>query len=191
MPILQIKEIIDMLRGLGIQSRVGVMESDIDELYKPYYEQWLGNRDGFIKILTGNIDYVGTEEIMRLGPFHNMYCLIHNSHLMETHPDHPKLLNALPCYKLNKGKVDEIGWNGSILAERLNKDNILCSRISRNIVDEEVRSISIRVVNYGCLIQTKVWDPKGFVTIYDIIDSIGKSVKNLLEEIHIGEEISN
>ncbi|HET7243080.1 MAG TPA: hypothetical protein VFI64_07035 [Nitrososphaeraceae archaeon] len=191
MPILQIKEIIDMLCGLGIQSRVGVMESDIDELYKPYYEQWLANRDGFIKILTGNIDYVGTEEIMRLGPFHNMYCLIHNSHLMETHPDHPKLLNALPCYKLNKGKVDEIGWNGSILAERLNKDNILCSRISRNIVDEEVRSISIRVVNYGCLIQTKVWDPKGFVTIYDIIESIGKSVKNLLEEIHIGEEISN
>jgi hypothetical protein len=191
MPILQLSEIINMLRALGIQSRVGVMESDIDELYKPYYEQWLENRDGFIKILTGNIDYVGTEEIMRLGPFHNMYCLIHNSHLMETHPDHPKLLNALPCYKLNKGKVDEIGWNGSILAERLNKDNILCSRISRNIVDEEVRSISIRVVNYGCLIQTKVWDPKGFVTIYDIIDSIGKSVKNLLEEIHIGEEISN
>jgi hypothetical protein len=191
MPILQLGEIINMLRALGIQSRVGVMESDIDELYKPYYEQWLENRDGFIKILTGNIDYVGTEEIMRLGPFHNMYCLIHNSHLMETHPDHPKLLNALPCYKLNKGKVDEIGWNGSILAERLNKDNILCSRISRNIVDEEVRSISIRVVNYGCLIQTKVWDPKGFVTIYDIIDSIGKSVKNLLEEIHIGEEISN
>jgi len=191
MPILQLGEIINMLRALGIQSRVGVMEFDIDELYKPYYEQWLANRDGFIKILTGNIDYVGTEEIMRLGPFHNMYCLIHNSHLMETHPDHPKLLNALPCYKLNKGKVDEIGWNGSILAERLNNDNILCSRISRNIVDEEVRSISIRVVNYGCLIQTKVWDPKGFVTIYDIIDSIGKSVKNLLEEIHIGEEISN
>lgn len=191
MPILQLSEIINMLRALGIQSRVGVMESDIDELYKPYYEQWLANRDGFIKILTGYIDYVGTEEIMRLGPFHNMYCLIHNSHLMETHPDHPKLLNALPCYKLNNGKVDEIGWNGSILAERLNKDNILCSRISRNIVDEEVRSISIRVVNYGCLIQTKVWDPKGFVTIYDIIDSIGKSVKNLLEEIHIGEEISN
>jgi hypothetical protein len=191
MPILQLCEIINMLRALGIQSRVGVMESDIDELYKPYYEQWLANRDGFIKILTGYIDYVGTEEIMRLGPFHNMYCLIHNSHLTETHPDHPKLLNALPYYKLNKGKVNEIGWNGSILAERLNKDNILCSRISRNIVDEEVRSISIRVVNYGCLIQTKVWDPKGFVTIYDIIDSIGKSVKNLLEEIHIGEEISN
>jgi hypothetical protein len=191
MPILQLSEIINMLRALGIQSRLGVMESDIDELYKPYYEQWLANRDGFIKILTGNIDYVGTEEIMRLGPFHNIYCLIHNSHLMETHPDHPKLLNALPYYKLNKGKVNEIGWNGSILAERLNKDNILCSRISRNIVDEEVRSISIRVVNYGCLIQTKVWDPKGFVTIYDIIDSIGKSVKNLLEEIHIGEEISN
>ena len=191
MPILQLNEIINRLRELGIQSREGIMESDIDELYKPYYEQWLANRDGFIKILTGYIDYVGTEEIMRLGPFHNMYCLIHNSHLMETHPDHPKLLNALPCYKLNKGKVNEIGWNGSILAERLNKDNILCSRISRNIVDEEVRSISIRVVNYGCLIQTKVWDPKGFVTIYDIIDSIGKSVKNLLEEIHIGEEISN
>jgi hypothetical protein len=180
-----------MLRELGIQSRVGIMESDIDELYKPYYEQWLANRDGFIKILTGYIDFIGTEEIMRLGPFHNMYCLIHNSHLMETHPDHPKLLNALLYYKLNKGKVNEIGWNGSILAERLNNDNILCSRISRNIVDEEVRSISIRVVNYGCLIQTKVWDPKGFVTIYDIIDSIGKGVKNLLEEIHIGEEISN
>ena len=191
MPILQLNEIINMLRELGIQSRAGVLDSDIDEVYKPYYEQWLANRDGFVKILTGHIDYVGTEEIMRLGPFHNMYCLIHNSHLMETHPDHCKLLNALLYYKLNKGKVNEIGWYGSILAERLNNDNILCSRISRNIVDEEVRSISIRVVNYGCLIQTKVWDPKGFVTIYDIIDSIGKSVKNLLEEIHIGEEISN
>ena len=132
MPILQLSEIINMLHALGIQSRVGVIESDIDELYKPYYEQWLANRDGFIKILTGYIDYVGTEEIMRLGPFHNMYCLIHNSHLMETHPDHPKLLNALLFYKLNKGKVNEIGWNGSILAERLNNDNILCSRISRN-----------------------------------------------------------
>ena len=53
MPILQLSEIINMLRALGIQSRVGVMESDIDELYKPYYEQWLANRDGFIKILTG------------------------------------------------------------------------------------------------------------------------------------------
>jgi len=191
MPILQFEEIINMLRDLGIQSRAGVIESDIDELYKPYYEQWLANRDGFIRILSGYIDFVGTEEIMRLGPFHNMYCLILNSHLMETHPDHYKLLNALLYYKLNKGEVNDIGWYGSILADRLNNDNILCSRISRNIFDEEVRSISIRVVNYGCLIQTKVWDPKGFVSIYDIIDSIGKGVKNLLEEIHIGEEISN
>ncbi|HTH20964.1 MAG TPA: hypothetical protein VL854_01990 [Nitrososphaeraceae archaeon] len=191
MPILQFEEIINMLRDLGIQSRAGVIESDIDELYKPYYEQWLANRDGFVKILTGYIDYVGTEEIMRLGPFHNMYCLTHNSHLMENHPDHGKLLNALLYYKLNKGKVNQIGWYGSILAERLNNDDILCSRISRNILDEEVRSISIRVVNYGCLIQTKVWDPIGFVTMYDIIDSIGKGAKNLLEEIHIGEEISN
>ena len=191
MPILQFEEIINMLRDLGIQSRAGVIESDIDELYKPYYEQWLANRDGFIRILSGYIDFVGTEEIMRLGPFHNMYCLILNSHLMETHPDHYKLLNALLYYKLNKGEVNDIGWYGSILAERLNNDNILCSRISRNIFDEEVRSISIRVVNYGCLIQTKVWDPKGFVSIYDIIDRIGKGVKNLLEEIHIGEEISN
>ena len=191
MPILQFEEIINMLRDLGIQSRAGVIESDIDELYKPYYEQWLANRDGFIRILSGYIDFVGTEEIMRLGPFHNMYCLIFNSHLMETHSDHCKLLNALLYYKLNKGEVNDIGWYGSILADRLNNDNILCSRISRNIFDEEVRSISIRVVNYGCLIQTKVWDPKGFVSIYDIIDSIGKGVKNLLEEIHIGEEISN
>jgi hypothetical protein len=191
MPILQLNEIINMLRELGIQSRVGVLDSDIDEIYKPYYEQWLANRDGFVKILTGYIDYVGTEEIMRLGPFHNMYCLIHNSHLMENHRDHGKLLNALLYYKLNKGKVNEIGWYGSILAERLNNDDILCSRISRNILDEEVRSISIRVINYGCLIQTKVWDPIGFVTMYDIIDSIGKAAKNLLEEIHIGEEISN
>ena len=191
MPILQFEEIINMLRDLGIQSRAGVIESDIDEFYKPYYEQWLANRDGFIRILTGYIDYVGTEEIMRLGPFHNMYCLILNSHLMETHPDHRRLLNALIYYKLNKGKVNDIGWYGSILADRLNNDNILCSKISGNIFDEEVRSISIRVVNYGCLIQTKVWDPKGFVSIYDIIDCIGKGVKNLLEEIHIGEEIGN
>lgn len=191
MPILQLDEIINMLVELGIQSRVGVIESDIEEFYKPYYEQWLANRDGFIKVLSGNIDYIGAEEVMRLGPFHNIYCLMHNGHLMETDPDHRKLLNALLYYKLNKGIVNDVGWYGSILAERLNDDGIVCGRICRNIVDEEVRSISIRVVNYGCLIQTKVWDPKGFVSVYDIIDNIGKSVKNLLAEIHIGEEISN
>ncbi len=191
MPVLQLHEIINLLRELRIQSRVGIFKSDIEEFCKPYYEQWLANRDGFIRVLNGAIDYVGSEEVMRLGPFHNMYCLIHNGNLMETNPDHRNLLNALLYYKLKDGIAYDISWYGSILAARLNNDDIASSKVRRNIVDEEVRSISIRVVNYGCLIQTKAWDPRGFVSVYEIIDNIGKSVKNLLAEIHIGEKISS
>lgn len=189
MPILRMYEIRDLLRRNGIRSKVGDLEFDIDEFYRPYYERYLGNRDGFLKILNANIDYVGSEEVMRLGPFYNMYCLSCNHNLMETDPNHRGLLDAVPYYSLSNGVVNEFGWSGSILAERLNQDYRLCSNIRRKIMDSEVRSLSVKVANYACLVESRVWDAEGFVTIYPLVDQICGSVKKLLKDIHLGDGI--
>jgi hypothetical protein len=190
MPIMRNDEIVTLLMENCIRSRIGNFLSDVDEFYRPYFERWLMNRDGFLTILSGNIDYVGSEEIMRLGPFHNMYCLIRNLHLMETDVNHRMLLNATPFYSINDGIVDELGWSGSVLAERLNNDERICRATRRKIFDEEVRSISVRVVNYACLIESKSWDPAGFVSAYSIIDQIAGTVRKLLADIHIGEKVN-
>jgi hypothetical protein len=162
MPVMRNDEIVTLLMENGVSSRIGNFLSDVDEFYRPYFERWLMNRDGFLTILSGNIDYVGSEEIMRFGPFHNMYCLIYNIHLMESDVNHGMLLNASPFYRLIDGNVDEFGWSGSVLAERLNNDEGFCRAIRKKILNEEVRSISVRVVNYACLIESTAWDPVGF-----------------------------
>ena len=74
LPILQIKEIIDLLGLDDIKCRIGKFDSDIPALDKWYYEKWLSNRDGFILMLSGGIDYIGSEDVVRMGPFHNIYC---------------------------------------------------------------------------------------------------------------------
>jgi hypothetical protein len=190
MPVMRNDEIVTLLMENGVSSRIGNFLSDVDEFYRPYFERWLMNRDGFLTILSGNIDYVGSEEIMRFGPFHNMYCLIYNIHLMESDVNHGMLLNASPFYRLVDGNVDEFGWSGSVLAERLNNDEGFCRAIRKKILNEEVRSISVRVVNYACLIESTAWDPVGFVSAFLIINEIGGIVRNLLANIHLGEKVN-
>jgi hypothetical protein len=190
MPVMRNDEIVTLLMENGVSSRIGNFLSDVDEFYRPYFERWLMNRDGFLTILSGNIDYVGSEEIMRFGPFHNMYCLIYNIHLMESDVNHGMLLNASPFYRLVDGNVDEFGWSGSVLAERLNDDEGFCRAIRKKILNEEVRSISVRVVNYACLIESTAWDPVGFVSAFLIINEIGGIVRNLLANIHLGEKVN-
>jgi hypothetical protein len=190
MPVMRNDEIVTLLMENGVSSRIGNFLSDVDDFYRPYFERWLKNRDGFLTILDGNIDYVGSEEVMRFGPFHNMYCLICNMHLMETDVNHGMLLNAAPFYRIIDGIVDELGWSGSVLAERLNKDERLYRAVRKKILNEEVRSISVRVVNYACLIESKAWDPVGFVSAYLIIDEIGGIVRNLLTNVHLGEKLN-
>jgi hypothetical protein len=190
MPVMRNDEIVTLLMENGVSSRIGNFLSDVEEFYRPYFERWLMNRDGFLTILSGNIDYVGSEEIMRFGPFHNMYCLIYNIHLMESDVNHGMLLNASPFYRLVDGNVDEFGWSGSVLAERLNNDEGFCRAIRKKILNEEVRSISVRVVNYACLIESTAWDPVGFVSAFLIINEIGGIVRNLLANIHLGEKVN-
>jgi hypothetical protein len=190
MPVMRNDEIVTLLMENGVSSRIGNFLSDVEEFYRPYFERWLMNRDGFITILSGNIDYVGSEEIMRFGPFHNMYCLIYNIRLMESDVNHGMLLNASPFYRLIDGNVDEFGWSGSVLAERLNNDEGFCRAVRKKILNEEVRSISVRVVNYACLIESTAWDPVGFVSAFLIIDEIGGIVRNLLANIHLGEKVN-
>jgi hypothetical protein len=190
MPVMRIDEIITLLMEKGINSRIGNILFDVDELYRPYFERWLKNRDGFLTLLDGNIDFVGFEEVMRFGPFHNMYCLICNKHLIETDQNHGMLLNASPFYRIINGNVDELGWSGSVLAERLNRDEGLYRAVRQKILDEEVRSISVRVANYACLIESRAWDPEGFVSAFLIIDKIGGLVRSLLANIHLGEKVN-
>lgn len=190
LPILQIKEIIDLLGLDDIKCRIGRYDSDIPQRYRPYFEKWLGNRDGFIRMLSGNIDYVGSEDVVRMGPFHNIYCLIQNQYLVENDLNHQNLLNSKLWYSLNDGVVDEAGWSGSILASRLTKDQHNSNFLFQSLKSEVTRTVSVRVVNMGCLIECRIWHPREFVFLYEFLDNIAMNIQDLLSEVHVGENMT-
>ena len=166
LPILQFKEIIDLLGLDDIKCRIGSFHSDIPPRYRPYFEKWLANRDGFILMLSGSIDYVGSEDVVRMGPFHNVYCLVQNQYLVEKDLNHQNLLNSKLWYSLTDGIVNEAGWSGSILASKLNNDQRISNFLFENLKSEVTRTISVRVVNFACLIECRIWHPREFVFVY-------------------------
>jgi len=190
LPVLRTKEIIDLLNSEDIKCRIGRFEFDVPPRYKPYYEKWLANRDGFICMLCGNIDFVGSEDIVRMGPFHNVYCLVQNQHLIENDINHQNLLNSRLYYTLTNGVVNEVGWSGSILAARLTRDQQINNFLIRNLLSEVSRSISVRVVDFACLIECRIWHPKEFAFLYGILDNIATDIRDLLKDIHVGENIN-
>jgi hypothetical protein len=190
LPILQIKEIIELLGLEDIRCRIGQFNTDIPPRYRPYFEKWLGNRDGFIKMLSGSIDYVGSEDVVRMGPFHNIYCLVQNQYLIENDFNHQNLLNSKLWYSLTDGVVNEAGWSGSILATRLNNDESISNFLFQNLKSEVTRTISVRVVNLACLIECRIWHPREFVLLYEILDNIAMNIQSLLGDLHLGERIS-
>jgi hypothetical protein len=190
LPILQIKEIIDLLGVDDIKCRIGRYDSDIPQRYRPYFEKWLGNRDGFIRMLSGSIDYVGSEDVVRMGPFHNIYCLVQNQYLVENDLNHQNLLNSKLWYSLNDGVVDEAGWSGSILASRLTKDQHNSNFLFQSLKSEVTRTVSVRVVNMACLIECRIWHPREFVFLYEFLDNIAMNIQDLLSEVHVGENIT-
>ncbi len=190
MPILQIKEIIDLLGLDDIKCRIGQYDSDIPQRYRPYFEKWLGNRDGFIRMLSGSIDYVGSEDVVRMGPFHNVYCLVQNQYLVENDLNHQNLLNSKLWYSLTDGVVDEAGWSGSILASRLTKDQRNSNFLFQSLKSEVTRTVSVRVVNMACLIECKIWHPREFVFLYEFLDNIAINIQDLLSEVHVGENMT-
>ncbi|HXV89099.1 MAG TPA: hypothetical protein VD710_08440 [Nitrososphaeraceae archaeon] len=190
LPILQIKEIIDLLGLDDIKCRIGRYDCDIPQQYRPYFEKWLGNRDGFIRMLSGSIDYVGSEDVVRMGPFHNIYCLVQNQYLIENELNHQNLLNSKLWYSLNDGVVDEAGWSGSILASRLTKDQHNSNFLFQSLKSEVTRTVSVRVVNMACLIECRVWHPREFVFLYEFLDNIAMNIQDLLSEVHVGENMT-
>jgi hypothetical protein len=190
LPILQIKEIIDLLGLDDIKCRIGRYDSDIPHRYRPYFEKWLGNRDGFIRMLSGSIDYVGSEDVVRMGPFHNIYCLVQNQYLVENDLNHQNLLNSKLWYSLNGGVVDEAGWSGSILASRLTKDQHNSNFLFQSLKSEVTRTVSVRVVNLACLIECRIWHPREFVFLYEFLDNIAMNIQDLLSEVHVGENMT-
>jgi hypothetical protein len=177
------------LRSLGIRCRVGNLKSDISVQSRGYFERWLSNRDGFIKIQSGNIDYIGVEEVMRMGPFFNIYCLIQNQYVNENDENAYHLFVASPFFTLRKARLKSLGWSGGILADLLSNDNTLNESFAKNIMKQEARNISVNIANFACVIQTFVWEPYGLVSIYDILDRIGLNIKKLMEQIHLGEKL--
>jgi hypothetical protein len=190
LPILQIREIIDLLGLDDIKCRIGRYDYDIPQRYRPYFEKWLCNRDGFIRMLSGSIDYVGSEDVVRMGPFHNIYCLVQNQYLIENEPNYQNLLNSKLWYSLNDGVVDEAGWSGSILASRLTKDQHNSNFLFQGLKSEVTRTVSVRVVNMACLIECRIWHPREFVFLYEFLDNIAMNIQDLLSEVHVGENIT-
>ena len=141
-------------------------------------------------MLSGSIDYVGSEDVVRMGPFHNIYCLVQNHHLIENYDTHQNLLNSRLWYSLTDGVVNEAGWSGSILASRLNKDQRISNFLFQHLKSEVTRTISIRVVNFACLIECRIWHPREFVFLYEILDNIAKNIQLLLGDLHVGENIN-
>jgi hypothetical protein len=190
LPILQIKEIIDLLGLDDIKCRIGRYDSDIPQRYRPYFEKWLDNRDGFIRMLSGSIDYVGSEDVVRMGPFHNIYCLVQNQYLVENDLNHQNLLNSKLWYSLTDGVVDEAGWSGSILASRLTKDQRNSNFLFQSLKSEVTKTVSVRVVNMACLIECRIWHPREFVFLYEFLDNIAINIQDLLSEVHVGENMT-
>jgi hypothetical protein len=188
LPIFQLETLIQELSSAGINCKIGKMEIDIPAALRPYFERWLLNRDGFVKIYGQNVDYIGIEDVVRMGPFFNVYCMLENEYIIENDENILKLLRASPYFNLHNGRVIQLGWSGGLLAQILTADNILYARFTKNIMKEEVRKISVRVANYACIVETQVWEPSGLASVYDVIDRIGLNIRELLKRIHLGED---
>ncbi|HYY66217.1 MAG TPA: hypothetical protein VE622_03720 [Nitrososphaeraceae archaeon] len=188
MPVFQVCEFVDELHLLGVNCKIGNLISDISDARRAYFERWLSNLGGFIKIFNGNIDYIGIEEVVRIGPFFDVYCLIENQYITENDDNAHKLLDAYPYFNLRKGIICKLGWSGGVLAEILTKDKMLCNSFADNIIKEEMREISIKATNFACIIQTRTWEPAGLASIYEVVDRIGLNIRELLKQIHLGDD---
>ncbi|HEX2107294.1 MAG TPA: hypothetical protein VHF28_06140 [Nitrososphaera sp.] len=187
MPLFPLSILVQALEDQGFSCRIGSIDLDVHPKKRPYFERWLSNRDGFARILSGNIDFVGIEEVMRMGPFYDIYCLVENDFIVDTDDNAHKLLDAAPYYTLSNGKVIDMGWSGGVIANILAKDVVLSKDFTSNIMKEELKRITIEAANYCCVIKTQAWEPAGLVEAFSAIDRIGYDVRQLLKRIHLGD----
>jgi hypothetical protein len=187
MPVFQFSALINVLEEQGFSCRAGSIELDVHPMKRPYFERWLSNRDGFLRVVSGNVDFLGVEDVMRMGPFYNVYCLVENNFVVETDDNAHKLLDAAPYFQLHNGKVESMGWSGGVIADVLAKDTVLSEEFSRNVMREEVKGITVKAANYCCIIETRAWEPTGIASTFKVIDRIAHNVRRLVKTIHLGE----
>lgn len=189
MPVFQIGALANALEDQGFSCRIGSMELDVHPMKRPYFERWLSNRDGFLKLASGNVDFLGVEDVMRMGPFYNVYCLVENNSIVDADDNAHKLLDAAPYFQLRNGKVTSMGWSGGVIANMLDKDTVLSEEFARYIMKEEVRRITVKVANYCCIIETRAWEPGGLSSAFTTIDRIAYNIRRLVKSIHLGEYV--
>jgi hypothetical protein len=187
MPVFQLSSLINALEEQGFSCRAGSMELDVHPMKRPYFERWLSNRDGFLRMLSGSVDFVGIEDVVRMGPFYNVYCLVENNFIIEADDNAHKLLDASPYFQLHNGKVASMGWSGGVIADLLAKDTVLSEGFARNIMKEEVKMITVKAANYCCIIETRAWESAGLASAFATIDRIAHNIRRLVKTIHLGE----
>ncbi len=180
-------DLVEALEEHGYSCRIGSMELDVHPVRRPYFERWLSNSDGFIKMLSGNVDHVGIEDVVRMGPFYNIYCIVENDFIIDADENAHKLLDAGPYYKLFNGKVESMGWSGGLVSEILAKDATLSEEFSKSIMKEEVKRIMLKASNYCCVIETRAWEPAGVASAFSVMDRIAFNVRRLIKSVHLGE----
>lgn len=183
------ESLVQELTELGVSCRLGNLERDVPIERRSYFDRWLSNRDGFIKFTAANIDYIGVEEVMRMGAFFDVHCLIENQFVSENDDNSYTLFQASPFFTLRNGILETLGWSGGILADVLSKDCILTHYFQNAIMEEQTRRISVRVANFACIIQTRIWEYYDLISIYNILDRIALNIKRLTQQIHLGENI--
>ena len=189
MPVFQLSELVRALRERGFSCRIGSMELDVHPMKRPYFERWLSNRDGFVRLMSCNIDFVGIEEVVRMGPFYDIYCLVENDFIIDADDNAHNLLDAAPYYKLSNGMMVDMGWSGGVIANILAKDTVLLKEFAGNIMKEELKMIMLKAANYCCVIETQTWEPVGLASAFKAIDRIAYNVRQLLKTVHLGEYI--
>jgi hypothetical protein len=187
MPVFQIDSLIDGLLSTGVNCRRGMLKSDVEKELQPYYERWLCNRDGFVKIDDSSIDYIGIEEVMRMGPFFDIFCLVKNLNITDSDRNAHELVSCYPQFIFRNGKIISLGWTGGLLSHFLARDDIIFRSIDHIPAGEEFAKLFVRAADFCCIIQTQVWEPIGLVSIYPLIAQIGCNIENLLKLVHLGE----
>lgn len=189
MPIFQLSSLVIALEEQGFSCRIGSIAQDVHPMKRPYFERWLSNRDGFLTVASGNVDFVGIEDVVRMGPFYNVYCIVENDFIVETDDNAHKLFDVAPYFQLHNSKVVSMGWSGGAIANMLNNDTILSEEFARNIMKEEVKKITVKAENYCCIIETRAWDHSGLALAFKTIDRIAYDIRHLVKSIHLGEHV--
>lgn len=187
MPVFELASLVRLLSEQGHRCKVGSF-ADVRPERRAYFERWLTNRDGFVTIQAGNIDYIGIEEVVRMGPFFDVHCIVANDFVADNDDNAHNLLDASPYYQLKKGKPTNLGWSGGVLSTYLAKDAELTQTLAQSITREEVKRLRIKARDYCCTIETGVWDPAGLASVFGIIDRMAMHTRKLLKQVHFGED---